>query len=193
MTGKTPNNKAPVARFQKYDETMTMQIKNTLTRFSLLLVIVCSAAAIGAPPQDLGTQLRSYDPSVQFGGGTGQRNIVLDFQAVQSPVISWAWGAARAESGPGTAAFFQEISITRPIDELSATLLRLVADGSQVMGATLTDGDVSIQMQVVGITSYSVGGAGTALSENITLSFQSFTYSAAGAEVCWDIQNNVQC
>ena len=105
-------------------------------------------------------------------------------------ILAWSWGASNSGtthlgSGAGAGkANFQDISVTKYIDNASTDLLKSVSKGTHHAEATLIvrkAGDkpldyLSIVMTDVMITSYSTGGSGgeDRLTENVSLNFDHF-------------------
>lgn len=136
-------------------------------------------------------------------------------------VLAWSWGASQsgtthAGAGGGAGrANFQDISITKYVDNASVDLLSYLTRGENVSGFSLyvrkasgcsgcaTDDYIRIKASESGlVTSYSTGGSGgeDRLTENITLNFSRFDYcykkqkqdGSYEAEKCfkWDIAAN---
>jgi type VI secretion system secreted protein Hcp len=133
-------------------------------------------------------------------------------------VLAWSWGLSQSGSfhggGGGGAgkANFQDISVTKWIDEASPILMLYCANGDHFEEAKLTVRKAGkkpleyliIEMKKVLITSVSTGGSGgeDKLTENVSLNFAecSVKYSKqkpdgsgeAAKEFNWDIAANVQ-
>lgn len=104
-------------------------------------------------------------------------------------VLAWSWGMSQSGSfhqgGGGGAgkASFQDISITKWVDNASSVLMLYCANGDHFDKANLIVRKAGakpleyliIQMKKVMVTSVSTGGSGgeDALTENITLNFAS--------------------
>ena len=127
-------------------------------------------------------------------------NITLNAAGIGvSPVLAWSWGASNSGStqvgGGGGAgkANFQDLSFTRVTDSQSPNFLKAVATGVFLPTVTLQDGAAVITLKDVLVSSYSVGGTAdkkAALTENISLNFQKFTYQVNGVSFAWDIATN---
>jgi type VI secretion system secreted protein Hcp len=108
-------------------------------------------------------------------------------------VLAWSWGASNSGSahtggGAGSGkANFQDISLTKYIDQASPMLLQACAKGTHIPTATLTvrkAGDkpleyLVVKLEEVLISSLSTGGSGgeDRLTENVTLNFGKFTFT----------------
>lgn len=128
--------------------------------------------------------------------------ILLTFDNVTSEVLAWSWGASQSGSfhvgGGGGAgkANFQDLSITRLVDEQSPDFLHYVASGEQVNRVKLTRGNLRMELDPVMVTSYSVGGSADKKSpqtENISFNFSKVTYEIDGEALCWDAASNKSC
>lgn len=133
-------------------------------------------------------------------------------------VLAWSWGMSQSGTfhtgmgGGAGKASFQDISITKWVDNSTATLMNKIAQGGHVATAKLVvrkaGGDnpleyVVIDMQQVMITSLSTGGSGgeDQLTENITLNFAKVKTTYTGqtdtggkgtaVEFKWNIPENV--
>lgn len=109
--------------------------------------------------------------------------------------LAWSWGAARVENPDNPrnrfTVDFQDVTVTRWIDEQSPVFPEKMALGEVVPVATLATGDLTLTMKTVQVTSYSVGSSGTedSQTENITLNFEEFSYQVGGKEFCWNIES----
>lgn len=155
-----------------------MKLKNTILSTLLTLSL---AAAIGTAS----------------ARGSGSITLTTDFGSTE--VIAWSWGAFNSGSfhvgGGGGAgkANFQDVSITRYSDALSANFLSVVANGNHIANATLTRDNLTIELQDVLVTSYSVGGTSDKkelTTENISLNFARVKYEIDGSSLCWDVAAN---
>jgi type VI secretion system secreted protein Hcp len=131
-------------------------------------------------------------------------------------VLAWSWGMSQSGSfhvgGGGGAgkANFQDISITKYVDQASAELMKHCAIGAHFTKAELFVRKagttpleyIVIEMKKVMVTSVSTGGSGgeDRLTENITLNFAEVKYSykkqkvdgggEAAKEFPWNIAEN---
>jgi type VI secretion system secreted protein Hcp len=131
-------------------------------------------------------------------------------------VLAWSWGMSQSGSfhvgGGGGAgkANFQDISITKYVDQASAELMKYCANGDHFAKAELFVRKagktpleyIVIEMKKVMVTSVSTGGSGgeDRLTENITLNFAEVKYSykkqkndgtgEAAKEFPWNIAEN---
>ena len=137
--------------------------------------------------------------------------------AKEIDILAWSWGVSNSGSTHSSSGrtngqnAFQDISITKYIDDASSDLLIALASGRRIKEATLEvekasggdgDGDdfLKIKLQDVIVNSYSTGGSEgeDRLTENITLNFAKveFTYFKANkkgkvkadTEFKWDIK-----
>ena len=132
----------------------------------------------------------------------GPTMLTLDDIGV-SEVLAWSWGASQSGSfhvgGGGGAgkANFQDISLTRYTDSLSAAILRAVAIGEIIPNVEMKREGLRIRMQQVMVTSYSVGGMSdkkALQTENISLNFMRVTYEVDGSPAyCFDVALNSPC
>jgi type VI secretion system secreted protein Hcp len=133
-------------------------------------------------------------------------------------VLAWSWGMSQSGSfhtgGGGGAgkANFQDISITKYVDQSSAELMKYCANGDHFEEATLIVRKagktpleyIKILMKKVMITSVSTGGSGgeDKLTENISLNFAEVKYSYqkqkddgsgdAAKDFPWNIAENAE-
>ena len=133
-------------------------------------------------------------------------------------VLAWSWGVSQSGTfhggggGGGGKASFQDISVTKWVDNSSPILWLYCANGDHFESAKLTVRKagkkpleyIVIEMEKVLITSVSTGGSGgeDRLTENVTLNFAkvNFKYSKqkpdgsgeAAKECPWDIAANEQ-
>lgn len=131
-------------------------------------------------------------------------------------VLAWSWGASQSGTthmgGGGGAgkASFQDLSITKYVDNATGFLLSGLAKGTHFANAKLIvrkagEGQkayINITMTEVMVTSLSTGGSGgeDRLTENVTLNFASVKVEyfkqdgkgvmSKGAGFGWDIQGN---
>lgn len=131
-------------------------------------------------------------------------------------VLAWSWGMSQSGSfhtgGGGGAgkANFQDISVTKWVDQSSAELMKYCANGDHFPTATLIVRKagkqpleyIKILMTKVMITSVSTGGSGgeDKLTENISLNFAEVKFSyqkqkddgsgEPAKEFPWDIAGN---
>lgn len=126
----------------------------------------------------------------------GQKGLKID---------AWSWGASQsgtthmgAGSGAGKASF-QDISFTRLSDSNTAMLMIKLSIGSHFPEVTLRQGNVTIVMTDVLVTSISFNGAtnpvgnGDVLRENVTLNFAEFNMTIDGSSACFKIDQNILC
>ena len=132
-------------------------------------------------------------------------------------VLAWSWGMSNSGTfhtgGGGGAgkANFQDISVTKWVDNASAELMKYCANGDHFATAKLIVRKagktpleyIVIEMEKVMITSVSTGGSGgeEQLTENISLNFAEVKYSyskqkddgtgEAAKEFPWNIEANV--
>jgi type VI secretion system secreted protein Hcp len=132
-------------------------------------------------------------------------------------VLAWSWGLSNSGTfhtgGGGGAgkANFQDISVTKWVDNASAELMKYCASGDHFATAKLIVRKagktpleyIVIEMTKVMITSVSTGGSGgeEQLTENISLNFAEVKYSyqkqkddgtgEAAKEFPWNIEANV--
>jgi type VI secretion system secreted protein Hcp len=102
-------------------------------------------------------------------------------------VLAWSWGMSQsgtthmgAGGGSGKASF-QDLSVTKYVDNASMTLMKYVSDGKHIPKAKLTVRKaggtpleyIIIDMEDVIVTSISTGGSGgeDRLTENVTFNF----------------------
>ncbi len=135
----------------------------------------------------------------------------------QIDVLAWSWGLSQSgtmhmgKGGGAGKANFQDISITKYVDNSSATLMNKIATGEHIADGKIVVRKAGgkpleyfvIELKEVMVTSYSTGGSGgeDRLTENITLNFAKVRTvyktqddkGGAGAEVefKWDIPANV--
>lgn len=116
-------------------------------------------------------------------------------------VLAFSWGASNSGSlhvgGGGGAgkANFQDVSLTKYIDEHSPALVGAVATGRHFKGAAVVfvakkgGPAVRLEMKEVLVTSVSLGGSAgeSRLTENVTLNFAEFKYSYDEASTSWRI------
>lgn len=131
-------------------------------------------------------------------------------------VLAWSWGLSQSgtmhmgKGGGAGKANFQDISVTKYVDNSSATLMNKIATGEHVIDGKIVVRKAGgnpleyfvIEMKEIMVTSYSTGGSGgeDRLTENITLNFAKVKTiyktqnddGGAGAEVefKWDIPKN---
>jgi type VI secretion system secreted protein Hcp len=131
-------------------------------------------------------------------------------------VLAWSWGMSQSGSfhtgGGGGAgkANFQDISITKWVDNSSAELMKYCANGDHFDEATLIVRKagkkpleyIKIKMTKVMVTSVSTGGSGgeDKLTENVSLNFAEVKYEykkqkpdgtgEAAKEFPWNIAKN---
>lgn len=131
-------------------------------------------------------------------------------------VLAWSWGMSQSGSfhvgGGGGAgkANFQDISVTKWVDQSSAELMKYCASGDHFPSAKLIVRKagkkpleyIIIEMTKVMITSVSTGGSGgeDKLTENVSLNFGAVKFSyqrqkddgsgEAAKEFPWDIAAN---
>ena len=133
-------------------------------------------------------------------------------------VLAWSWGLSQSGSfhvgggGGSGKANFQDINVTKWVDEASATLALYCANGDHFPKATLIVRKagkkpleyMKIVMTKVMVTSISTGGSGgeDQLTENVSLNFAEAEYyytkqkddgsGEAPKEFKWNIAANVQ-
>lgn len=133
-------------------------------------------------------------------------------------ILAWSWGMSQSGSfhtgGGGGAgkANFNDVSVTKWVDEASATLQLYCANGDHFDEATITVRKagkkpleyIKIKMTKVLVTSVSTGGSGgeDKLTENVTFNFAEVDYQytkqkADGSgdtpkDFKWNIASNVQ-
>ncbi|GGC07651.1 protein hcp1 [Marivita lacus] len=133
-------------------------------------------------------------------------------------VLAWSWGLSQSGTfhtgGGGGAgkANFQDISVTKWVDNASAELMKYCANGDHFESAKLIVRKagktpleyIVIEMTKVMITSVSTGGSGgeEQLTENISLNFAQVKYSyqkqkddgtgEAAKEFPWNIEANAE-
>lgn len=131
-------------------------------------------------------------------------------------ILAWSWGMSQSGSfhtgGGGGAgkANFQDISVTKWVDDASATLQLYCANGDHFDEATIIVRKagkkpleyIKIKMTKVLVTSVSTGGSGgeDKLTENVTFNFAQVDYAytkqkddgsgEAAKEFKWDIAAN---
>jgi len=114
-------------------------------------------------------------------------------------ILSWSWGASQSGSfhvggGGGTGkANFQDISLTRYSDRFSAFLLNAIATGDHLSSVEISRDGMTITLEHVLITSYSVGGTSSKRdpqTENITLTFEKVTFQIDWQYWSWNIATN---
>jgi type VI secretion system secreted protein Hcp len=120
-------------------------------------------------------------------------------------VLTFSWGASSSGSlhmgGGGGAgkANFQDLSLTKYVDELSPALIEALAEGRHFTEASLRfapakgKSPLVLAMTQVLVTSVSLGGSASEsqLTENVTLNFARFRYSYGQSVAGWDISGNV--
>lgn len=133
-------------------------------------------------------------------------------------VLAWSWGLSNSGTfhtgGGGGAgkANFQDISVTKWVDNASAELMKYCANGDHFATAKLIVRKagktpleyIVIEMEKVMITSVSTGGSGgeEQLTENVSLNFAKVKYSykkqkddgtgEAAKEFPWNIEANAE-
>lgn len=133
-------------------------------------------------------------------------------------VLAWSWGLSQSGTfhtgGGGGAgkANFQDISVTKWVDNASAELMKYCANGDHFDSAKLIVRKagktpleyIVIEMEKVMITSVSTGGSGgeEQLTENVSLNFAKVKYSyqkqkddgtgEAAKEFPWNIEANAE-
>jgi type VI protein secretion system component Hcp len=128
---------------------------------------------------------------------------LLTFGNVSTEVLEWEWGAENninigsisAGGGAGKATF-QELVITRLSDHNSSEFLRIVASGEHLDTVTLTRGNLTIELKLVMISSFTVNGTSDKkepTTESITMEFGALKLQIDGAESCWDRVTNTPC
>lgn len=131
-------------------------------------------------------------------------------------VLAWSWGASQSGTthigggGGSGKASFQDISVTKFVDNSSVTLLQYLTKGTHIDTGVLTvrkAGDTPLEyivldMEDIIVTSMSTGGSGgeDRLTENISLNFRLFNYNyklqdqtggeAKAKDFKWDIAKN---
>ena len=141
----------------------------------------------------------------------------------QIVVLAWSWGLSNSGtthigSGSGAGkANFNDISITKYLDNASGTLYTNIAKGDRIAKGTLsvtTNGAAGGQVLIakydledILVSSASTGGSSAEdrLTENVTLNFSKFTITTwsldpqtgnpvqDGDPFCWDIAENKEC
>jgi type VI secretion system secreted protein Hcp len=126
----------------------------------------------------------------------GQKGLKID---------AWSWGASQSGSfhsgggGGSGKGNFQDISLSRLSDSNTAMLIDRIASGQHMAEVILRQGNVTIVMTQVMVTSVFFNGAtnpvgnGDVLRENVTLNFAKFNMTIDGSSVCWDIALNTAC
>ncbi|NTS75654.1 type VI secretion system tube protein Hcp [Catenovulum sp. SM1970] len=135
----------------------------------------------------------------------------------QIDILAWSWGLSQTgtlhqgKGGGAGKANFQDISITKYVDNSTATLMNKIATGEHIATAKLVVRKAGgnpleyfvIELKEVMVTSYSTGGSGgeDRLTENVTLNFAKIksTYKTqkddgtggAAVEFKWDVPGNV--
>jgi type VI secretion system secreted protein Hcp len=134
------------------------------------------------------------------GGITGEISTLGQFE-----VLSFSWGlsnsgSAQVGGGAGAGkANIQDVSLTKLTDTLTPALFIGIASGKHYSSASLTYSDnkgnpiLKLAMEEVMLTSLSLGGSsgGSALTENLTLTFARVTLSYGNASGSWDVAGNV--
>ena len=113
-------------------------------------------------------------------------------------VLSWSWGAARpldiySVGGASPRTSFAGITISRHSDEYTANLLSLVATGNRMQSAVILRDGMTITLEDVLVTSYSVTGASSKRepqAETIDLNFARIRFEIGGQSWSWDIAAN---
>ena len=135
---------------------------------------------------------------------TGPITLSID-KSSPSEVLAWSWGASQSGSfhsgggGGSGKANVQDISLTRYLDDQSVTFLMRLVEGQVINTAVIARENLTIRLQDVIVTSYSVGGSGSTSkkqepqTENITLNFRKVTTEIDGAAYCYDVSANVSC
>lgn len=134
----------------------------------------------------------------------GKTGMMLDLREHGSfELVSFSWGASQSGTthvgggaGAGKASF-QDVGITKYLDELSPFLLQMVATGDHIPRAdlrvTTKNGLVVVyELQDVIVTSLSTGGTGAEdmLTENASLNFAKFKYTVGAKQFEWNIAAN---
>ena len=107
-------------------------------------------------------------------------------------VLAWSWGMSQSgtfHSGTGGGAGkanFQDLSVTKYVDNSSPTLIQMTATGGHIATGCLTVRKagktpleyIKLKLNKVMVTSVSTGGSGgeDRLTENITLNFAEFEF-----------------
>jgi len=128
---------------------------------------------------------------------------LLTFGDVSTEVLEWEWGAENSInigsiSGGGGAgkATFQELVITRLSDHNSSEFLRRVSTGEHLDTVTLTRGNLTVELRLVMISSFTVNGTSDKrepTTETITMEFGAVNFQVDGVEYCWNRAENAAC
>lgn len=115
----------------------------------------------------------------------------IGFQVTNEPVLP---------GGIGGKAVFDDISIFKPIDSVSARLFLLTAMGSSVSDATITMAltqkeQATIYLEDVTITKFKTAASQDEkiTGENVNLHYGRITITSGGYTVCWDLGSNSSC
>ncbi len=130
--------------------------------------------------------------------------IINGNQQSATEVLSWSWGASNSSSYVGSIgsgggagkASFQDISLIRYSDGLSASFIHSLATGQHYPSIELARDGLSVLLENVIFSSYSVGGSineKEPQSETLSLIFSQVTYSIDGSSYCFSIVDNTQC
>jgi type VI secretion system secreted protein Hcp len=158
---------------------------------------LAAAALVGGAIADQGRIAIAAGPNSSI---TGEISDLGQFQ-----VLSFSWGlsnsgSAQAGGGAGAGkANIQDVSLTKLTDTLTPALFIGIASGKHYSSASLTYSDskgnpiLKLAMEEVMLTSLSLGGSsgGSALTENLTLTFARVTLSYGNASGSWDVAGNV--
>jgi type VI secretion system secreted protein Hcp len=135
------------------------------------------------------------------GAHAGKNDITLTTPFGDAPALAFSWGASNSSSFPGGGgggagkANFQDVSVTRTPDAQSAKFLENVAKGTILTTVTVAKGPMKLILTEVLISSYQTSGAdGDKSTENISMKFRKFSYTAdGGVPFCFDIAANAAC
>lgn len=105
-------------------------------------------------------------------------------------VLAWSWGASDSGTGGAPHVNVQDLSFTKFVDTSDSSLLQVLVTNTPLKNVvelrnyydctscTTPTPNVTIKLQGVTVSSLSTGGSGgeDKLTENVTLSFDAFTY-----------------
>lgn len=130
-----------------------------------------------------------------------KNDVTLTTPFGDSSALDFTWGAANSSSAQGGGgagagkATIQNVSVSRNPDSQSAKFVESVVRGTVLTSVTLSKGPLRLVLSGVTIASYAIEGPdGEKSTENISMSFRKFSYTADGtAPFCFDVATNAPC